>query len=81
ANNDGINDRFYAVGLGIYQPKLVIFNRWGELVFQTDNLYNGWSGDDGKGYYVENGLYHWKLFYKDSLGQNKEKEGTVIMSR
>lgn len=80
-NNDGINDRFYAVGLGIYQPRLLIFDRWGQLIFETDNLYNGWSGDDGTGYYVPNGLYHWKLVFNDTNGFTQEKEGYVVMSR
>jgi gliding motility-associated-like protein len=80
-DNDGINDRFFASDIGMYEEKLSIYNRWGDLIYQTDNLTNGWSGDDGTGYYAPNGIYFWKLSYKNATGQHQEKEGFVLMSR
>ncbi len=65
-NNDGINDSFVIDG-ALESPgnKLSVYNRWGLLVFQTDNYQNDWQGtwqntqltegtyfylfDDGKG--------------------------------
>jgi gliding motility-associated-like protein len=44
-NGDGVNDVVYVAGWGI--KKLLyfkIFNRWGELVFETDDITVGWDG-------------------------------------
>jgi len=44
-DGDGINDQFRPVMMG--SPKtysLQIFNRWGELIFETNNVDEGWNG-------------------------------------
>lgn len=43
-NGDGNNDMFMIYGQGIKTVALKIFNRWGELVFESDNQFNGWDG-------------------------------------
>ncbi|MEX2590765.1 MAG: gliding motility-associated C-terminal domain-containing protein, partial [Chitinophagales bacterium] len=43
-NGDQINDVFYAYGKGVDQIHLQIFNRWGELVFETYDINRGWDG-------------------------------------
>lgn len=43
-NGDGINDRFGVKALNITQFNLKIFNRWGELIFETDEVTNLWDG-------------------------------------
>jgi gliding motility-associated-like protein len=44
-NDDGVNDRFeILLPTGIVFKKVKIYDRWGELVFQTDNPQNGWDG-------------------------------------
>ncbi|MBN4049651.1 PKD domain-containing protein, partial [Bacteroidales bacterium AH-315-N07] len=44
-NNDGNNDRYYAFHAGIKKLlEFKIFNRWGELVFETDDINEGWDG-------------------------------------
>ena len=44
-NNDGSNDFFEIVGLENYpENHLVIFNRWGSVVYETDNYSNDWNG-------------------------------------
>ncbi len=42
-NGDGINDVFYVRKIGQIET-FKIFNRWGELVFETDDVSNGWDG-------------------------------------
>ncbi len=37
-----------------------IYNRWGEIVFQTDNIQEGWDGTY-KGHPAKEGTYTWKL--------------------
>ena len=45
-NGDGLNDVFAPVGIGIDpdQYSMLIFNRWGELVFETETLSTPWDG-------------------------------------
>ncbi|MCB0762527.1 MAG: gliding motility-associated C-terminal domain-containing protein, partial [Flavobacteriales bacterium] len=44
-NGDGVNDIIYVDGWGIKELlEFKIYNRWGELVFETSNLEEGWDG-------------------------------------
>jgi len=43
-NNDGINDILYVRGTGISAIELLIYNRFGDVVFKSDNINNGWDG-------------------------------------
>jgi len=60
-DGDGLND-FWEVDLDVYpNPSVVIFDRWGRIVFETENYANNWNGvnqmdgkslDDGAYFYV-----------------------------
>ncbi len=43
-NGDGNNDVFQIYGQGIKTVDLKIFNRWGELVYESNNQFDGWDG-------------------------------------
>jgi len=44
-NGDNVNDFFNIPCLGLFQQaELVVFNRWGDLVFETSNYQNDWDG-------------------------------------
>ena len=43
-NNDGVNDHYFHYAKGYTSANLRIFNRWGLLVFETDDLNVGWDG-------------------------------------
>jgi len=44
-NGDDVNDRAYARGWGIKEfISLKIYNRWGQLMFETEDFYEGWDG-------------------------------------
>jgi len=55
-NGDGQNDVFHIVNLeGYPQSQMLIFNRWGDLVYQSDDYKNDWNGGacpDGVYYYI-----------------------------
>jgi len=80
-DNDGVNDIFRVSGIGIYEPRLIIFDRYGRAFFETNNLYRGWNGDDGTGYYCEDGVYNWIIYYKDAQGIKRENNGHVHLIR
>ncbi len=43
-NNDGVNDSFSGYGINISTYSMRIYNRWGELVYESNDLKKGWNG-------------------------------------
>ena len=78
-NGDGLNDEFGAVGEGIDEYKLVVFNRWGEVIFTSNNLSSKWDGKY-KGKAVPFGSYNYQLLAQGKeIGEvNKTGRVTVI---
>ncbi len=61
-NEDGLNEEFLPiVYLDVVEWHLRIFNRWGEVVFSTNDVNDAWDGKNSKGEYVQNGEYIWKI--------------------
>ena len=82
-NDDGLNDKFFPVGDKIDPDEydFQVYNRWGELIFETKNPSDYWDGKLN-GSYVSNGTYLWKVIAKNiNNGEYIEKKGFVIMSR
>lgn len=72
-NGDGVNDIIYLEGWGIREVEYFqIFNRWGELVFESQNLDHGWDGYY-KGVLQNNDTYTYKA--KVKTWRNTEIEG------
>ena len=81
-NNDGLNDRFgphNALKAENYEFK--VYNRWGQLIFQSKNWKERWDGKV-KGSLQSAGVYVWMLSYthRDSK-QSVFKKGTVTLIR
>ena len=87
----GINQEWYPVGIGV-DPKnyhLYIYDRWGELIFESTVYYDDimktgetgkWNGKvRNKGKIVEMGVYAWYVQLKDVLGIDHEYSGTVTV--
>ncbi len=77
-DGDGINDVFYPKGTGIIKYELMIFDRWGELLFTTKDFYKGWDGTY-KGMSCKTDTYTWKINVNDSEGRNREYVGHVTL--
>jgi len=43
-NGDGLNDTFFVRGISVENIHVRIYNRWGQLIFETTDLYKGWDG-------------------------------------
>ncbi|RZK46522.1 MAG: gliding motility-associated C-terminal domain-containing protein [Pedobacter sp.] len=75
-NNDGLNDLLKALNVpGSKSYKLEIYNRWGQLVFQTSDPNKGWDGKVG-GRLQAPGMYIWKI---DLEGRDKPLKGVVSL--
>lgn len=57
-NGDGNNDYFFIRGLEVYpENEIVVFNRWGNIVFKTNDYRNDWEGDSNNGTSLPEGTY------------------------
>lgn len=79
-NGDNDNDIFYAYGQNIVEFEMMIFDRWGEKLFTSENLDDGWDGTY-KNELAKTETYVWKIKYKDVLGNPGELIGTVTLLR
>jgi gliding motility-associated-like protein len=55
-----------------------IYNRWGQLIFETRDFLSGWDGKYN-GSTVSRGTYIWTYQYTDSQGNNFNKRGIVTV--
>jgi len=70
-DNDSFNEgwRVYIQGIDIYQFNLLIFNRWGEVVWESNNIEVPWDGTyNGKT--AQQGTYIWKVRTKNPYNDN-----------
>jgi gliding motility-associated-like protein len=82
-DGDGINDAFLAVGSGIREFELRIFDRWGEEVFYTDDIGVAWTGNHKENgeHYVQNDVYTYVARIKGYNSEAFEKRGSVTLIR
>jgi gliding motility-associated-like protein len=74
-DGDVYNETFrpiFTAGFDIYQYQMVIFNRWGEIIFESNNSEIGWDGTYG-GNTCQDGTYIWQITYKE-IGKDKRNE-------
>ena len=78
-NGDGLNDVFRAIPPGMASTEyLRIFNRYGQLVFETHEWMKGWDGRY-QGKLQPQGAYVWIIKGVDKNGRTVEKKGTVML--
>lgn len=80
-NGDGVNDLFRIFNTNIKLNNLSIYNRWGNLVFSTTNLNEGWDGTY-QNTEQELGVYTWTANYTiTKSGKRKSAKGNVTLVR
>lgn len=81
-NEDGHNDFFTGMGIGIDTYEMWIFDRWGVSIYYTDDIHKGWNGRvQGKEALVQQDVYIWKVKLKDVLGKKHDYVGHVTVLR
>jgi gliding motility-associated-like protein len=82
-NDDGLNDFF--IPKFSYEPEyylLRIFNRWGELIFESTDYNKAWLGDaNSNGYYNQMDAYVWSLEVKGRELEVENYNGVVTILR
>ncbi len=80
-NDDGFNDQFTAFfDCPPLEYQMRIFDRWGELVFETDDVSQGWDGDF-RSEPMQTGVYIWVVDYTNNAGEVLQKKGDLVLLR
>lgn len=78
-DQDGHNDTFGAVGLNAHDYHLKIYNRWGELLFESRNVFDRWDGTF-QGEIVSEGVYVYQFTATEAQsGESIEQKGTITL--
>ena len=81
-DNDGVNDAWKVIALNINSMSTRVFNRWGEVVFQSNDLEPVWTGGYNSGdTFVADGLYFFQIEFERRDGQKDLREGSMFMIR
>ncbi|MBL4623782.1 MAG: gliding motility-associated C-terminal domain-containing protein [Flavobacteriales bacterium] len=79
-NGNALNDYFLAYGKEIEYFEMLVYNRWGQLIFISDNINKGWDGTF-KGENSPIGTYVWKIWYQEYSGDEGKAMGHVNLVR
>jgi gliding motility-associated-like protein len=75
-DGDNYNQVFtpvFTTGYDPYNFEMLIFNRWGELIFESHDASIGWDGSYGtNGNDVQDGVYTWKITYKNPQNDKRQ---------
>ncbi len=76
ANGDGANEYFQVSGEGLDSFQMSVYNRYGQLVYETDDFYFRWAGEN-----VSPGIYFWRATYRSCADTREALNGWVQFIR
>lgn len=79
-NGDGNNDILFARGAAVETLVMKIYNRWGQMVFETNDIHRGWDGTFN-GEPQEMDTYAYVLYATFIDGSKAEKKGNTTLIR
>lgn len=80
-DGDGTNDEFFFTAVGIEELWFEIYDRWGNVVFSTQDPKERWDGTNGNGGQYPAGTYTWSLLARDQNTNLVQKQGTLTLLR
>ena len=81
-NNDFINDVFQPIVTGASKYKLTVFNRWGDIVFETENVDAAWNGSpSNQNLSSHQEVYNYRIEVEGECGNADLIVGSVILLR
>jgi gliding motility-associated-like protein len=79
-NGDGINDEFRGYGVAIRKYQMNIYDRWGKLIFNTDNYDKAWDGKMKSGV-IQNDTYVYRIQLVDHHNETHTYVGDISVIR
>ena len=79
-NEDGVNEVFLPKGFNISNYFMTIYNRWGEVVFESNDLGKGWNGTMNEKASIED-VYVYKINFRDIFNTERTITGRVSLIR
>lgn len=79
-NGDGKNDVLFVRGNSITELYFAVYNRWGQMVFETTDINKGWNGIY-KNMKADPAVFAWYLTAKCLNGDELKKQGNVTLIR
>ncbi|MNE59047.1 PKD domain protein [compost metagenome] len=82
-DGDEFNNTFVAKGYGILETDFTmeIYDRWGELIFESHNMEIGWDGSYAGEERVQDGTYTWVIRFRDLTNARHEINGHLSLLR
>ncbi|MCB0477266.1 MAG: choice-of-anchor L domain-containing protein [Crocinitomicaceae bacterium] len=77
-NGDGMNDYFSVSVIGSTKFQFLIFNRWGELIYETDDVNFRWDGKY-KGEKVQDGVYVYQVYIENIRDEFIQRRGHIVV--
>ncbi|MCF8254483.1 MAG: gliding motility-associated C-terminal domain-containing protein [Bacteroidia bacterium] len=79
-NGDGTNERYHVIYKNSKPATISIYNRWGELMYRSNNLSEGWDGNY-KGNPCKSDVYFYVVEYLDNQNATKLLKGNITLLR
>jgi gliding motility-associated-like protein len=78
-DGDRFNNTFKASTIGIIELETEIYNRWGDLIFESDDVRFEWDGRHRSGKTMPQGVYNYKINYVTVQGERIQKNGHIVL--
>lgn len=79
-NKDNLNEQFEMTTRGVKSITLLVFNRWGEILFKSTDATSSWDGTyQGKD--VPEGIYYYTLYGVDFRNESFQDKGNIMLFR
>lgn len=81
-DDNEVNDKFYVTGIGIKEFEIRIFDRWGSMVYFSNDIKKGWDGEvRDLGRTAKQDVYVYTVNIIDMLGEEHSYNGRVMLLR
>jgi len=84
-NSDPYNSYFVPIitsGIALIEYYFKIYDRWGNKLFETTDIYQGWDGKNNNGKNVQDGVYIWEMqFISNDLSERENNEKHIVKGR
>lgn len=80
-DDNGLNDYFAPIAVGVIKTEMEIYDRWGCIMFHSEENDPKWDGRDSKNDRVQVGVYVYLLHYLTPTGVSHACTGTVTLLR